>query len=135
RARREESRQAGYRGRSRGSRPWRRLGRSQAWRQAHHKDTAGHNGTPNGAAIDSGLPAFAHGLQCAEVSCNQEAVMDNWQRQNAEKVRAYRARMRAQGFRPVQIWVPDVRNPAFVEQCREAMKRITEAEGETDFNE
>ncbi len=26
---------------------------------------------------------------------------------------AYRARMRAQGLRPVQIWVPDVRSPEF----------------------
>lgn len=28
-----------------------------------------------------------------------------------ERVSAYRARMRAQGLRPVQIWVPDVRSP------------------------
>ena len=30
-----------------------------------------------------------------------------------EKVRAHRARLRKQGFRPVQIWVPDVRSKAF----------------------
>ena len=29
------------------------------------------------------------------------------------KVRAYRERLRAQGLRPMQIWVPDVRSPAF----------------------
>lgn len=29
------------------------------------------------------------------------------------KVRAYRERLRAQGLRPIQIWVPDVRAPAF----------------------
>ncbi len=29
------------------------------------------------------------------------------------KVRAYRERLRAQGFRPIQIWVPDMRAPAF----------------------
>ena len=27
----------------------------------------------------------------------------------------YRDRMRAQGLRPVQLWVPDTRSPAFVE--------------------
>jgi hypothetical protein len=30
-----------------------------------------------------------------------------------EKVREHRARLRAQGLRPIQIWVPDVRSPAF----------------------
>ncbi len=30
-----------------------------------------------------------------------------------EKVRAHRARLRQQGLRPVQIWVPDVRPKAF----------------------
>jgi hypothetical protein len=30
-----------------------------------------------------------------------------------EKVRAHRARLRKQGLRPVQIWVPDVRSKAF----------------------
>jgi hypothetical protein len=30
-----------------------------------------------------------------------------------EKVRAYRERLRRQGLRPIQIWVPDVRSRAF----------------------
>jgi antidote-toxin recognition MazE-like antitoxin len=30
-----------------------------------------------------------------------------------DKVRAYRRRLRRQGLRPIQIWVPDVRSPAF----------------------
>ena len=30
-----------------------------------------------------------------------------------DKVRAHRARLRKQGFRPVQIWVPDARSRAF----------------------
>ena len=29
------------------------------------------------------------------------------------KVREYRERLREQGLRPIQIWVPDVRSPAF----------------------
>lgn len=29
------------------------------------------------------------------------------------KVRSYRERLRAQGLRPIQIWVPDVRASAF----------------------
>lgn len=34
-----------------------------------------------------------------------------------DKVRAHRARLRARGLRPIQIWVPDVRSPAFRAQA------------------
>jgi hypothetical protein len=30
-----------------------------------------------------------------------------------EKVREHRERLREQGLRPIQIWAPDVRSPAF----------------------
>ena len=35
-----------------------------------------------------------------------------------KKVQAHRDRLRAQGLRPIQIWVPDVRAPAFVKEAR-----------------
>lgn len=34
-------------------------------------------------------------------------------RSSREKVRAHRERLRSQGMRPIQIWVPDVRSPEF----------------------
>jgi len=34
-----------------------------------------------------------------------------------EKVRRYRDRLRRQGLRPIQIWVPDVRAPGFRAQA------------------
>ncbi len=34
-----------------------------------------------------------------------------------EKVRRYRQRMRQQGLRPIQIWVPDVRAPGFRDEA------------------
>lgn len=34
-----------------------------------------------------------------------------------EKVRAHRQRLRKKGMRPVQIWVPDVRSPAFAAEA------------------
>ncbi len=34
-------------------------------------------------------------------------------RSSREKVRAHRERLRQQGLRPIQIWVPDVRLPDF----------------------
>lgn len=35
----------------------------------------------------------------------------------AERVREHRQRLRAQGLRPIQIWVPDVRSPEFAAQA------------------
>jgi hypothetical protein len=34
-----------------------------------------------------------------------------------DKVRTHRERLRQQGLRPVQIWVPDVRSPAFAAEA------------------
>ncbi|HEX3579382.1 MAG TPA: antitoxin MazE family protein [Thermoanaerobaculia bacterium] len=34
-----------------------------------------------------------------------------------EKVRAHRERLRQQGLRPIQIWVPDVRSRAFASEA------------------
>lgn len=49
-----------------------------------------------------------------------------------DKVAAYRARLRAQGLRPIQIWVPDVRSPAFVaEACRQSLI-VARSAGEAD---
>lgn len=38
-------------------------------------------------------------------------------RTSQEKVEAHRARLRAQGLRPIQIWVPDVRSPEFAAEA------------------
>ena len=35
----------------------------------------------------------------------------------AKRVRKRRDALRAQGLRPVQIWVPDTRAPGFAEEC------------------
>ena len=34
------------------------------------------------------------------------------------KVREHRARLRALGLRPIQIWVPDTRSPEFAAEAR-----------------
>src|SRR6266404_2297553 len=38
-------------------------------------------------------------------------------RPSRDKVRAYRERLRRQGLRPLQIWVPDVRSPGFAAEA------------------
>jgi Protein of unknown function (DUF3018) len=37
--------------------------------------------------------------------------------QSRDKVRAHRERLRRQGLRPIQIWVPDVRAPGFAAEA------------------
>ena len=34
-----------------------------------------------------------------------------------DKVQAHRKRLRQQGLRPIQIWVPDMRSPMFVTEA------------------
>jgi hypothetical protein len=38
-------------------------------------------------------------------------------RSSREKVRAHRDRLRNEGLRPIQIWVPDVRSPGFAAEA------------------
>jgi hypothetical protein len=55
---------------------------------------------------------------------------------SAEKVRAHRERLRAQGLRPIQIWVPDTRSKRFaVEAHRQslAVARSAQAREDQDF--
>ena len=53
-----------------------------------------------------------------------------------DKVRAHRARLRRQGLRPVQIWVPDVRSPRFATEAHRqslAVARSRYAGGDQAF--
>jgi len=49
-----------------------------------------------------------------------------------DKVRAYRKRMREQGLRPIQIWVPDVRSPEFAKEARRQSLLVARSAGEKD---
>ena len=49
-----------------------------------------------------------------------------------EKVRKHRQRLREQGLRPIQIWVPDVRSPKFAAECRRQSRLIARSEGEKE---
>ena len=53
-----------------------------------------------------------------------------------DKVRNHRARLRAQGLRPIQFWVPDVRSTEFIaEALRQslAIARSEHAKDDQDF--
>jgi hypothetical protein len=45
----------------------------------------------------------------------------------AAKMQAHRARLRAQGLRPVQIWVPDIHAPGFKAEIRRQLRRLDAA--------
>lgn len=45
-------------------------------------------------------------------------------RSSRDKVRLHRERLRAQGLRPVQIWVPDVRAHSFIAAARKQSKAV-----------
>ena len=52
------------------------------------------------------------------------------------KVSSHRARLRAQGLRPIQIWVPDTRPPAFAQAARlqsRAVARSPQAKADQAF--
>lgn len=62
-------------------------------------------------------------------------MLDN-SRSSRAKVRLHRERLRAQGLRPVQIWVPDVRTRSFVRAARQqsiAVAASKRAKGDQGF--
>jgi len=53
-----------------------------------------------------------------------------------DKVRAHRERLRRQGLRPIQIWVPDVRAPSFKANAHRqslAVAKSRHASSDQDF--
>ena len=49
-----------------------------------------------------------------------------------EKVRAYRARMRAKGLRLIQMWLPDTRTPEFADLAHRASVAIANSPTEQE---
>lgn len=47
-----------------------------------------------------------------------------------DRVREHRKRLRRQGLRPLQIWVPDVRSPAFIEEAHRQSAAVAASEHE-----
>lgn len=53
-----------------------------------------------------------------------------------DKARAHRKRLRQQGLRPIQIWVPDMRSPAFLAEAHQqslAVASSPRAKPDQDF--
>ena len=61
------------------------------------------------------------------VTCNVVSMAST-----RDRVREHRQRLREQGLRPVQIWVPDVRAPEFVEEAHRQSAVIAVSEHEAE---
>jgi hypothetical protein len=62
-----------------------------------------------------------------------ELIMPSRPKSSVQKVSKHRERLRAQGLRPVQIWVPDMRTDAFkAEAKRQSMAVSRSAVAEED---
>lgn len=48
------------------------------------------------------------------------------------KVRKHRERLRSQGLRPIQIWVPDVRSPSFRAEAQRQSLAVAASSHATD---
>ncbi|WP_308918169.1 antitoxin MazE family protein [Jannaschia sp. LMIT008] len=54
---------------------------------------------------------------------------------NRDRVAKRRAALRAQGLRPVQIWVPDTRAPGFGEEAARQMRVLRDDPHEAEITE
>lgn len=52
-----------------------------------------------------------------------------------DRVSEYRRRMKERGYRPVQVWVPDVRTEAFAAEARRQAALVASADRMTDDQE
>ncbi len=53
-------------------------------------------------------------------------------KQTRDKVKAHRERLRRQGLRPIQVWVPDVRSPAFQSEAHRQSLAVARSEQERE---
>jgi hypothetical protein len=52
---------------------------------------------------------------------------------NRRKVREHRQRLRAQGMRPIQVWVPDVHSPEFAAEARRQSLLVAQSPEEAEI--
>ena len=52
-----------------------------------------------------------------------------------DRVQRHRQRLRQSGLRPIQLWVPDVRQPGFADECRRQSALLHGDPAERDTNE
>jgi len=61
------------------------------------------------------------------------SLTDKQRMKQRQKAQRYRQRLRQAGLRPVQFWVYDTRNPAFIRQVHEASLRLRDDPHEAEM--
>jgi len=51
---------------------------------------------------------------------------------SAQKVQRHRDKLRAQGLRPIQIWVPDVNDPTFIAEAHRQSLAVAQSPQEKE---
>lgn len=52
---------------------------------------------------------------------------------SVDKTSAYRSRLRTRGLRPLQLWVPDTRNPAVAESVGRQVRALRDHRSEAEI--
>ena len=68
-----------------------------------------------------------------ELSLSELSAQEARRAANRRKVREHRQRLRAQGMRPIQIWVPDVRSPEFAAEARRQSLLVAQSPEEAEI--
>jgi hypothetical protein len=68
-----------------------------------------------------------------ELSLSEPSAQEARRAANHRKVREHRQRLRAQGMRPIQIWVPDVHSPEFAAEARRQCLLANASEEEAEI--
>jgi hypothetical protein len=64
-----------------------------------------------------------------------EATVPSKAETGSSRVRKHREALRAQGLRPIQIWVPDTRRPGFQEELNRQCAAVNGSAGEREVLE
>ena len=68
-----------------------------------------------------------------ELSLSEPSAQAARRAANRRKVREHRERLRAQGMRPIQIWVPDVHSPEFAAEAQRQSLLVAQSPEESDI--
>ena len=58
--------------------------------------------------------------------------MSTAKKSSRERVRAHRAKMRAQGLKPVTLWLPDMNSPEFIAEARRQSLAVAQSPTEAE---
>ncbi len=72
-------------------------------------------------------------MKPAPTEKDQEAPAPDAKVAARDRVRKHRESLRAQGLRPIQIWVPDTRKPGFAEEARRQSLAVSEDPDEQEI--